>query len=346
MDAFISQKRRKLTTGNPRPDPRMTAMAASETDAKEEEKGSKASNTQSIKESSQLTIHLKYSSEVSSDEPICAKDMEKQPEADSSQTAKKASRVTNEIEDSSKAPSDEPLRPHQIFRFMDLPAELRLHIYRMALQRETPLLLHLPRPTLGGSSEGEGRLLENHITDRFPRGQHNAIGEESVTPAILRLDKQVYKEARQILYGDNTFVLSLISGIHTLSHLHQRSRSLIKSVSLTIPNHHDILDNFADVVRLGLRYCWGLKNLTIVLPMLVPEGGYLHATTSIYSNAFHILRWLPKGGKVQLEGTGVSESIRRVVEEEGLLMVELDEVSFVVSGKGKKLMCHGGRRII
>jgi hypothetical protein len=253
---------------------------------------------------------------------------EKGSELSISLSAENTSETTNEsLEASSDKPLDEPLQPHQIFRFIDLPAELRLHIYRMALQRETPLLLHLPRP-IPGDNEGEAKLLENHITDRFPHGRHNAMGKESVTPVILRLNKQVYKEARQILYGDNTFVLSLTSGIHTLSHLHQRSRSLIKSVSLTIPNHHDILDNFADVVRLGLRYCWGLKSLTIVLPMLVPEGGYLHATTSIYSNAFHILRWLPKGGKVQLEGTGVSESIRKVVEEEGLLMVELDEVSF------------------
>jgi len=78
--------------------------------------------------------------------------------------------------------------------------------------------------------------------------------------------------------------------------------------------------------------------------MLVPEGGYLHTTTSIYSNAFHILRWLPKSVRVQLEGTGVSESIRKVVEEEGVLMVELDEVSFDMrrsqwGGRGANVCC-------
>lgn len=211
---------------------------------------------------------------------------------------------------------------------MELPAELRVHIYRMALQRDTPLLLHLPRPIIG-NSDGEGKVLEQHIIEKFPGGRHNMVGEESISPATLRLCSLVYKEARQILYGDNTFVLSLTSGIHTLSHLHQRSRSLIKSVSLTVPNHHDILDNFADVVRLGLRYCWGLKSLTIVLPMHIPDGGYLHTTTSIYSNAFHILRWLPKGGKVVLDGSGVSDSIKNVVEEEGRLMDTLDEGSYL-----------------
>ena len=212
-----------------------------------------------------------------------------------------------------------------VFPFMRLPAELRVHIYRMALQRDTPLLLHLPRPT-AGETENEGKMLESHITDKFPSGRHFMIGAESINTNLMSVCHTVHREARPILYGDNTFILSLTSGIHTLSALHQRSRSLIKSVSLTIPNHHDILDNFADVVRLGLRYCWGLKSLTIVLPMHIPDGGYLHATTSIYSNAFHILRWLPKGGKVVLDGSGVSDSIKKVVEEEGRLMVTLDEV--------------------
>ncbi|KAF2704591.1 hypothetical protein K504DRAFT_390223 [Pleomassaria siparia CBS 279.74] len=225
-------------------------------------------------------------------------------------------------------PSDKPLDLRHIFPFMKLPAELRINIYRMALQRETPLLLHLPRHT-AGDHDGEGKMLEHHITEKFPDGRHCMKGEEKVNPTILLLCSLVYKEARQILYGDNTFVLSLTTGIHTLSHLHQRSRSLIKSVSLTIPNHHDILDNFADVVRLGLRYCWGLKSLTIILPMHIPDGAYLQTTTSIYSNAFHILRWLPKGGKVVLAGSGVSESIKKVVEEEGRLMDTLDDRSYL-----------------
>ena len=146
-------------------------------------------------------------------------------------------------------------------------------------------------------------------------------------PEILRLNKLIYKEARQVLYSDNVFTLCLTSGIHTLSTLHQRSRSLIKHVILTIPSHHDILDGFADLVRLGLRYCWGLKSFKIILQASLPDdGGRVSGATSVYANAFHILRWLPRGCQVILEGC-VSESVMRIVREEGRLMSVLDEVS-------------------
>ena len=46
----------------------------------------------------------------------------------------------------------------------------------------------------------------------------------------------------------------------------------------------------------------------------------------MYANAFHILRWLPRGCTVVLEGC-VSESVMRVVREEGRLQGVLDEVS-------------------
>jgi hypothetical protein len=150
--------------------------------------------------------------------------------------------------------------------------------------------------------------------------------KDSINPALLRTCKQIYRESRQILYAANSFTLLLSSGIHTLSTLHQRTRSLIKSIHLTIPSHHDILDGFADLIRLGLRYCWGLKSLVIVLPGNFPfEDRGLTGATNIYANAFHILRWLPKGCKVKVEGD-VGESVRRVVEDEGRLMMDLDEV--------------------
>jgi epsin len=152
---------------------------------------------------------------------------------------------------------------------------------------------------------------------------------DPVVPEVLRLNKQIYKEARQLLYSENVFTLSLASGIHTLSTLHQRSRSLIKHVVLTIPSHHDILDGFADLVRLGLRYCWGLKSFKIILQASLPDDGRVSGATSVYANAFHILRWLPRGCSVMLEGC-VSETVRNVVVEEGRLMNVLDEVSWSV----------------
>ncbi|KAL5115849.1 hypothetical protein ACEQ8H_006251 [Pleosporales sp. CAS-2024a] len=246
----------------------------------------------------------------------------------------------------SPAVSPKPLAQKDMFPFMDLPAELRLHIYHMALVRADPIPLHISRVQedkqvhVGNSANANHNAVLLRITNTPPPpppSRHAAPTEKAdqddppppadpVVPVLLRLNKQIYKEARQLLYSENTFTLNLASGIHTLSSLHQRSRSLIKHVVLTIPSHHDILDGFADLVRLGLRYCWGLKSFKIILQASLPDDGRIGGATSVYANAFHILRWLPRGCSVALEGC-VSETVRNVVVEEGRLMNVLDEVS-------------------
>ena len=227
------------------------------------------------------------------------------------------------------------------FPFMKLPAELRIHIYHMALVREEPLLLHADRapekPEDGDdllAAPRRNNLYAPYMPGRDPPGgafhrprpgPERIPLDDPIVPEILRLNKLIYREARQVLYSDNVFTLSLTSGIHTLSTLHQRSRSLIKHVVLTIPSHHDILDGFADLVRLGLRYCWGLKTFKIILQASLPDDGRVTGATSVYANAFHILRWLPRGCNVGLEGN-VSDTVKRVVAEEGRLQAVLDEV--------------------
>ena len=228
------------------------------------------------------------------------------------------------------------------FPFMLLPPGLRIHIYRIALSRPKPILLHMvraPEPdssNYSADSNSPDRAYHPEVRHRTVRSlrapQRTAtrstfenINSEPIVPALLRVSRQVYREARLVLYADNRFVLQLDSATHTLGTLHQRSRSLIKHVCLTIPTHHDILEGFADLVRLGLRYCWGLRTFTITLPYMFPEDRTISSTTNVYANAFHILRWLPKNCVVKLEGS-VHEEIRRVVEDNGRLAVALDEV--------------------
>ena len=233
------------------------------------------------------------------------------------------------------------LGPKDIFPFMQLPAELRIHIYHMALHRDTPLYLHASIRASEKDEDAANAVDDNSCplaspTDLSTRARRQRVPTpppditpplDPVVPTILRLNKEIYKEARSVLYSANTFTLSLLSGIHTLSTLHQRSRSLIKHVILTIPSHHDILDGFADLVRLGLRYCWGLKTFKIILQASLPDDGRMSHATSVYANAFHIMRWLPRGCKVVLEGN-VSEVVRDVVREEGRLQSVLDDEGY------------------
>ncbi|KAL5404980.1 hypothetical protein PMIN03_008768 [Paraphaeosphaeria minitans] len=215
---------------------------------------------------------------------------------------------------SSLAEQEQPSK--NVFPFLKLPAELRMDIYRCALCRDEPLLLDL-------ASKSDADTDDETPKPKKPR---NKAG---VNVKLLQTCSLVYKEARQIFYSENCFTLSIDSSVVTLAQLHQRSRSLIRSVTLAIPSHHDILDSFADMVRLGLRYCWGLRTFTIRLDVMLPDFDTLPTGHhgGIYANAFRILRWLPKGCKVILEGN-VNESVKRVVAEEGRLLVELDEISY------------------
>ncbi|KAF2460585.1 hypothetical protein BDY21DRAFT_168185 [Lineolata rhizophorae] len=243
------------------------------------------------------------------------------------------------------------------FPLMSLPTELRLNIYRMALCRHKPLLLHVERKedplrdealdedSSSGSTTSEGDRSESSSQRRRRRRRHRrqrsrvtmrlpprtelkeGLNTEPIVPNLLLASKTVLREARPTLYSDNTFVLKLDSALYSLSSLHQRSRSLIKHVRLTVPTHHDILEGFAELVRLGLRYCWGLRTFTIVLPYMFPDDGGISGSTNVYANAFHILRWLPQTCTVRLEGHA-HKDIKKVVEENTKLAVELDEQAY------------------
>jgi hypothetical protein len=163
------------------------------------------------------------------------------------------------------------------------------------------------------------------LPPRTPRPQ-------DVDPLLVKLlcaSKLIYKEARAILYGENNFLLDLDTAQITLAALHQRSRGQIKYLRVTIPTHNEILERFAEVVRLSLRYCWRLKRFVIHMPFVLPgaEGSSTSGNTTVYANAFDILRWLPRQAEVMLEGN-VCEEIRRVVEKNSTLAKSLDEVSY------------------
>lgn len=160
-----------------------------------------------------------------------------------------------------------------------------------------------------------------------PRAQ----AEDPLIVNILRTNKTIYKEARNILYGENAFLLDLDNALPTLSALHQRSRGQIRNLRVTIPTHNEILERFAEVVRLSLRYCWRLQKFYINMPFVLPgaDGSGTSGNTTVYANAFDILRWLPRQCEVVLEGN-VCEEIRAVVDRNANLAKNLDEVRFAL----------------
>ena len=237
-----------------------------------------------------------------------------------------------------------------IFPLMELPAELRLDILRACLRRPGKVLLSKPppppNPPFEDSAWGGLHSIRpgNHVSGTPPttrRNRRNTIafrrtlhptratplppaGVEEASPPrraaaedplivnILRTSKLVYKEGRDILYGENTFTLDTYTAVASLSALHQRSRRHIKHVEMEIPLYTEILESFSETVRLGLRYCTGLKRFVISMPFRIPANEIAalrpsQKNVSLYANAFDILRWLPQQCDVVLCGAPIPE---------------------------------------
>lgn len=158
--------------------------------------------------------------------------------------------------------------------------------------------------------------------------------DDPLIVSILRLSKDIYKEARSVLYSENVFDLSIDTAAPTLAALHQRSRRLIRHAELEIPSYTEIQDKFSEVVRLSLRYCTDLRKLVIHTPFCLPGSdgngngnGQSNSNTQIWAQGFDILRWLPQTCEVVLEGTKNAE-IDEVVGKHLRLAKTLSPVSY------------------
>ncbi|KAF2103687.1 hypothetical protein NA57DRAFT_30866 [Rhizodiscina lignyota] len=241
---------------------------------------------------------------------------------------------------------------HDHFPFLQLSAEIRLIIYRQALVSDGPLLFSVSKP-----EEAPKDFDEDFDSGEFDSGvllrdskQSQQKGADLV-PALLRVNKQIYREASRILYSENVILLDLNTAIYSVNSLQQKTRSLFRHIRINITSHHDILDGFSDLVRVGLRYCKGLRTLTVDLPggwaTLDPgsdgdnttAGKPRYSRNNVYANAFHILRWLPKSTQVILEGSP-SPEIRKVVAHREKAAKELDEVSECSSPHRTAILIH------
>ncbi len=159
---------------------------------------------------------------------------------------------------------------------------------------------------------------------------------------LLRCSQEIYKEARDVMYSENVFELSVADGTYSMSALHQRSRRVIKHIHLKIPTYTEILERFSEIVRLSLRYCYGLQQFVIHTPFKLPGDGHgsmNNSNTTVYANGFDILRWLPQTCKVVMTGTANSE-IDAVVEKHANLAKVQNKVSYDLRQAHPELFNH------
>ncbi|EON66845.1 hypothetical protein W97_06247 [Coniosporium apollinis CBS 100218] len=182
--------------------------------------------------------------------------------------------VHNDNED--KASSTVSTLPAQPFPFMDLPAELRLYTYNFCLWRSLALLLPQLAPmdnSAVAASAQSGTILQQGQQQQLQAGagassppSTEPTNTEPLMPALLRVSKAIYTEAKPVL-DKNTFFVPLDS-VKGMRQLPQRTRSLIKHARIAIPTRAEVFGpgGFMLAVRQGLRYCFGLQTLTIKMP--------------------------------------------------------------------------------
>lgn len=159
---------------------------------------------------------------------------------------------------------------------MDLPAELRLYTYRFCPWRPLPPLLQQLAPKDNSAvvasaqsgtipQQGQQQQLQAGGTAPSPPSTE-PTNTALLMPALLRVSKAIYTEAKPVL-DKNTFFVPLDS-VKGMRQLPQRTRSLIKHARIAIPTRAEVFGpgGFTLAVRQGLRYCFGLQTLTIKMP--------------------------------------------------------------------------------
>nr|POE74737.1 hypothetical protein CFP56_37268 [Quercus suber] len=189
----------------------------------------------------------------------------------------------------------------KVFRLMALPAELRNAIYRACLTYPNSILFS----ERDLSSAGVHWTSQLHPHKKVP-----------VASNIILACRQIHAEANALLYGGNSFLLDLTTAAPFLQRLCQGTRRQFQHMEVELTKPDDAYGPFQHILRLGLRYCSGLKTLLIRMPLkrrLIDESisaEEMHKVTEAFGN----LRWLNKSCEVLLQGD-VSAEIEAMVRK-------------------------------
>ncbi|KAH7092525.1 hypothetical protein FB567DRAFT_588799 [Paraphoma chrysanthemicola] len=135
--------------------------------------------------------------------------------------------------------------PKQTIPFLEMPVEIRVQIYRLALKLDSPLEFWAESDTyvhtfrLGAGDKT--RLLD-------------LIGRRELNLSLLRTCRQVQTEAAEVFYGENEFRFTGLNG-HMVANLfvrkiHKHHFQFIKHLTMSIPLNYD---EYTDPTSVGKR---------------------------------------------------------------------------------------------
>lgn len=220
--------------------------------------------------------------------------------------------------------------------FLELPAEVRIMIYRLLLvspseKRLVTATHRLSRISESRRQDGEVDVDTRHhqqppvlvperptpiLPNRIQRIKesnpetNNNVRTSDIDVAILRVRRSIYNEARQVLYAENSFYVCCIPTMPTLAALQQRTRAHIKI--LRVQMDHTAIRTMPALMRFGLRHCWQLKKLTLSQASNMQQI-YDSSDPRACCNS---LQYLPAACEIVLDGNPESWplELRRAVE--------------------------------